>query len=318
MINEFSVFSRLIGGTPLIRLKNIFEENSPRIYAKPEFLNLTGSIKDRIAYHMIKRAERTGGLKRGMTILVPTTGNTGIAFSAVGRLLGYKVIVIIPSEMSMERFRLMKLYGADFITVPGGETDAESALKYAYELAEQNRGKYYVFDQWSDEGNVEAHYETTGMEIAHELRKIDLFITSIGTGGTLIGVGMRLKKLFPNIIVIGVEPSECPIIYSWFKGKGSSGCSRHGIEGIGDGFIPKIIERHRNVIDDILLVSTNEAVEYTRRLAIREGLAVGISSGANIAAISKAINLYGLNSDDVITTILPDSATRYFSTKLFT
>jgi len=317
MTSIFNSWKELIGKTPLIRLSRLFDPKGPKVYAKLEFMNLSGSIKDRIAYYMIREAEKEGNLKKGMTIIVPSTGNTGIAFSAVGNLMGYKVIVVIPEEMSIERFQLMNIYGAKFITVPGGETNAETALEYAMKVARGRPNEYYVFDQWSEENNPKAHYETTGRELIESLNQIDIFISAIGSGGTLIGVGKRLKETYERVMVIGVEPEECPIIKKWLKGEDKHECQKHGIEGIGDGFIPNLIKENRMIIDDIITVSTEEAIKCARDLILKEGVAGGISSGANLAATAKAIKKYNLNRGDVLVTILPDSATRYFSTELF-
>ena len=307
----------LIGETPLVRLSRITQDLDVEIWAKVEFMNLSGSIKDRIAYYMIKAAEKRGELKPGMTLVVPTTGNTGIAFSAVGAFLGYKVLIVIPEEMSRERYLTMKLYGAEFVTTPGGETDALKALEYALELAEKNPEKYYVFDQWADEANVKAHYETTGKEIIEQLDAVDAFVAHVGTGGTLVGTGLRLKEAFKDVKVFGAEPAECPVATYWFKGLGEAKCGRHKVEGVGDGFIPEIVMKYRDVIDDFVTVSSEEAIDTAQQLARLESLAVGISSGANVAAAIKIARDYGLSNDAKIVTILPDSALKYYSTKLF-
>ncbi|OYT45160.1 MAG: cysteine synthase, partial [Desulfurococcales archaeon ex4484_42] len=258
----------------------------------------------------VRKAEKEGRLKPGMTIVVATTGNTGIAFAAIGAFLGYKVLIVIPEEMSEERFNLMKLYGADFITTPGGESEVGKSLEYARELVKRNPDKYVLLDQWDDEANVQAHYETTGREIIEQLGKVDAFIAGIGTGGTLIGVAKRLKEHNPSTIIVGMEPAECPTI---FEGR----WGRHEIEGIGDGFVPNIIRRYRHLIDDYVLVSSDEAIEMARKLARYEGLAVGISSGANVAAAIKVARRYNLPEGAKVVTVLPDYAARYFSTRLF-
>ena len=309
---------KLIGNTPIIKLNRIVPSNiNINLWAKAEFFNLSGSIKDRIAYYMIKTAEACGKLKPGMTIVVPTTGNTGISFSAVGTYLGYNVMIVIPSEMSKERYLLMKLYGAEIRTVPGGEVHAYSSLQYALNLMKKEPDKYYTFDQWSDEANVWAHYETTGVEILNQLPNIKMFVAHIGTGGTLVGVAKRLKELDSNILVIGAEPSECPVTTYWFKNNKNVKCNRHEIEGVGDGFVPEIIKRYKNLIDDFVTVSSDEAINMAKEIAKTEGLGVGISSGANVMAVFKAVKEYGLNGHEEVLTIFPDNALRYFSTRLF-
>lgn len=301
----------LIGNTPIVRIKNVIPDDvKAEIWAKAEFMSLSGSIKDRIALYMIRKAEREGRLKAGATLVVATTGNTGIAFAAVGTYLGYRVLIVIPEEMSAERYKLMKLYGADFILTPGGESDVKKSLDYAYELAEKQPEKYVVIDQWNDEGNVKAHYETTGKEILEQLGEVDVWVAGIGTGGTLIGVAKRLKEAKPDTLVVGVEPAECPTIFRGVWG-------RHEIEGIGDGFVPNIVERYKHLIDDYVLVGSEQSIEMARKLALKEGLGVGISSGANIVAAISVARKYDPPRDAKIITVLPDYAARYFSTRLF-
>ncbi len=307
-----------IGNTPIIKLGRSVEGMvEAEIWGKMEFLNPTGSVKDRMAYYMIKRAEERGELKPGMTIVVPTTGNTGIAFAAIGSYLGYKVLIVIPEEMSVERFLLMKLFGAEFYFTPGGEVDAGTALETARKLVEENPDKYYLFDQWSDEANVEAHYETTGKEILDQIGCPDAFVAQIGTGGTLMGVAKRLKEECKNVIVAGAEPGECPYAYSWFHGIKEVKCGRHEIEGVGDGFVPEIVKRYRHLLDDFVLAYSDEAIDMARRIARYEGLPVGISSGANVVSAIKLAKKRGLGKGKKIVTILPDYAARYFSTRLF-
>ncbi len=308
----------LIGNTPIVRIRKVLPPDiKAELWGKCEFLNPTGSVKDRMAYYMIRAAEREGRLKPGMTIVVPTTGNTGISFAAIGAYLGYKVLIVMPEEMSEERFMLMKLYGAEIISTPGGESDVGKSLQYSYELAKKEPGKYCVFDQWSDEANVQAHYETTGKEILEQLGKVDAFVAHIGTGGTLIGVAKRLKEANPKTLVVAAEPAECPVAHGWFHTGKEGPWGRHEIEGVGDGFVPDIIRRYKHLIDDFITVSSDEAIEMARRLAREEGLALGISSGANVVAAIKVIRKYGLGEGAKVVTILPDYAARYFSTRLF-
>lgn len=297
----------LIGRTPIVLLKNIAEGFSGEVWAKCEFMNPSGSVKDRIALYMIREAERKGLVKPGMKILVPTTGNTGIAFASVGSYLGYKVVIVIPEEMSSERMLTLKALGAEIVRTPGGESDVLRSLEYAEKLSREKPEEYYVFDQWCDEANVAAHYETTGREIVEQVGlDIDAFVAGVGTGGTLVGVAKKLKEVNSNIKVYGVEPSECPTISQGVWG-------RHEIEGIGDGFTPKIVERYRYLVDGWILVSSSEAIATARRIACKEGLFVGISSGANVVAALRVLRDYGLRK---VVTVLPDYGSRYFSTRL--
>lgn len=282
-----------------------------------EFTNPTGSVKDRMALYMLRKAVEKGELKPGMTIVVPTTGNTGIAFSALASVMGFKVLIVIPEEMSAERFMIMKLFGAEFLFTPGGEADAGIALEAAKRLAEGNPDKYYLFDQWADEANIQAHYETTGKEILQQVGCPAAFVAEIGTGGTLIGVAKKLKEECKNTIIVGAEPSECPVATEWFKTGKTAPCSRHEIEGVGDGFVPDIVYRNKHLLDDFVTVSSEEAIKTARLIARLEGLPVGISSGANVAASFKVAEKHRLKKGEKIVTILPDYAPRYFSTRLF-
>ncbi len=310
----------LIGNTPIIKLTKVIPSDvKAEIWAKCEFMNLTGSIKDRMAYYILKEAEERGELRKGMKIVIPTSGNAGIAIAAIANYLGYEVIVIIPRGLSNERIKLLKLLGADVIEIPGGTSNLYDALKYGYELIKKEPKKYYLIDQWSLELNVKAHYETTGKEIIEQLGNIDAFVAHIGTGGTLIGVAKRLKEVNPSVIIVGAEPAESPVTYEWFH-KGVEGkAMNHEIEGVGDGFVPDIIKRYRSLIDDFITVSSNEAISMSKELAKKEGLLVGISSGANVAAAIKVYRKYKerLNKGSRIVTVLPDYAARYFSTRLF-
>jgi len=280
-------------------------------------MNLTGSVKDRMALYVIKDAEKRGDLRPGMKIVIPTAGNAGIAAAAIANYLGYKAVIIIPAELSGEKFKLLKLLGAEIIKIPGHEHDLYEALKYAYELSRKEPGKYYVLDQWDEEANVLAHYETTGKEILEQLGNVDAFVAHIGTGGTLIGVAKRLKEHNPSTIIVAAEPAECPVAYEWFH-KGREGRrGKHEIEGVGDGFVPNIIKRYKHLIDDFIVISSDEALDMSRKLARYEGLMVGISSGANVVAAIKVARKYKLGEGKKVVTVLPDYAARYFSTRLF-
>jgi cysteine synthase A len=307
-----------IGGTPIIQLNRVKPPDiEAEIWGKMEFLNPTGSVKDRMALYMLRKAIERGELKPGMTIVVPTTGNTGIAFSALASAMGFKVLIVIPEEMSAERFMLMRLFGAEFYFTPGGEADAGYALEAAKKLVAENPDKYYLFDQWSDEANVQAHYETTGKEILEQIGCPKAFVAQIGTGGTLIGVAKRLKEECKDVIVAGAEPAECAVAAEWFRTGRPGPCSRHEVEGVGDGFIPDIVYRYRHLLDDFVTVSSDEAIEMARMIARLEGLPVGISSGANVVSAIKLTRKHSLKKGDKVVTILPDYAARYFSTRLF-
>jgi cysteine synthase A len=306
----------LIGNTPVVRLSRIDSEYPFEIWGKCEFMNPTGSIKDRMAYHMIKEAEKKRRLRPGMTIVIATTGNTGISFAAWGAYFGYNVLIVMPEEMSYERKLLDRLFGAELIYTPGGESDAMGALEYSQQLEREHPETYCALDQWSDEANVTAHYEATGKELIDQLNGITAFVAGVGSGGTLAGIAKRLKESDSSIITAGMEPAECPTAEQWMK-KGDRGAwGRHEIEGIGDGFVPAIIERCEAFIDDWITVSSDDAVAMARKIAKKEALALGISAGANVAAAIRLAKNHDLTGGKIVT-ILPDYAARYFSTRLF-
>lgn len=294
----------LIGNTPILKLDRYSKENNieSNIFAKLEFYNPAGSSKDRTAKEIIENAEREGKLKKGDIIIEPTSGNTGIGLALVGKIKNYKVILTMPSNMSIERIKLLKAYGADVIL-----TDAMQGMKGAILKAEELAKLYpnsYIPGQFVNYANVDAHYKTTGPEIWDALDgKIDYFIAGVGTGGTISGVARYLKEKNPNIKIIAVEPKESPVI-----SKGESGV--HGIQGIGANFIPEIL--NLKIIDEIVTVSTEDAIKEVKEIAEIEGMLIGISSGAVISAI-KNLNLKNKN----IITIFPDSGERYFSSNVF-
>ncbi|MEA1994507.1 MAG: cysteine synthase family protein [Euryarchaeota archaeon] len=315
MVSSARSPTELIGSTPVVRLSTIDSEYPFEIWGKCEFMNPTGSVKDRMAYYMIREAERRGDLETGMTIVIATTGNTGISFSAWGAYFGYKVLIVMPVEMSYERKLLDQLFGAKLIYTPGGESDAMGALKYSQKLAEENP-EYCALDQWSNEANVKTHYETTGKELVDQLEGITAFVTGVGSGGTVAGIAKRLKQHDPTIITAGMEPAECPTAEKWFRGE-KKAWGRHEIEGIGDGFVPDIIEQNRKYIDDWVTVSSDEAIKVAREIARKEALPLGISAGGNVAAAIKLAESHELKKGEKIVTVLPDYAARYFSTRLF-
>ena len=296
----------LIGNTPLMRLNRVTDNCDASILAKLEFLNPTGSIKDRIALSMIEAAEKEGTLKPGSTIVEATSGNTGIGLSFVAAAKGYKMIVVMPEVMSMERRMVMKMYGADLVLTPARDF-VEGSCKKAKEIAKQTDG--FCSDQFANPANVAAHRICTGQEIWEQTDgKVDGFVAGVGTGGTLIGVAETLKKKNPRVVIAAVEPAESPVM-----SEGKSGS--HRIEGIGDGFIPDIIVRARDLVDEVITIKDADAIRMTHRLIREEGLFVGISSGANVLAAMQLGKKLG--KEKTIVTVLPDNAYRYFSTDLF-
>ena len=296
----------LIGSTPIVKLNKTTKGVKATVLAKLEFLNPSGSIKDRIAKHMIESAEKKGILKPDSVIAVPTSGNTGIAFAMAAAVKGYEMIVVMPKEMSGERRKMILAYGAEIVFTPGCESDVEKSIKKVEEMARKNP-KIWVADQFTNIDNVVAHRETTAREIlAQTGGKVDAFVAGVGTGGTITGVAELLKKEIPNVRIVAVEPAECAVLSGGKKGP-------HRIEGIGDGFVPKILRL--DLIDEVIAVPDEEAIKMSRRLAKEEGIFAGISSGANVSA---ALRVAGsLGEEKAVVTVLPDSGQRYFSTDLY-
>jgi cysteine synthase A len=273
------------------------------IYLKLEGMNLTGSVKDRSAYGMLTEAVRIGALKPGMTILEPTSGNMGISLAAIGRLMGFPVTIIMPETMTVERRRLIRAYGAELILTDGRE-GMTGALLQAQTLAES--GQYYMPRQFTNQGNVMAHYETTGAEIVCDFEHLDAFVASVGTGGTITGTGRRLKEAFPDVEIIAVEPLESMVLSGKEPGV-------HKIQGIGPGFVPDILDMH--LIDRIEPVSSDAAIERCLKLVEEEGLFVGISTGAAVEAALETAKRLG--SGKKILAISPDRGDRYLSANIF-
>lgn len=291
----------LIGNTPLISLQKM---TGMKIYAKAEFLNPGGSIKDRVALNMIEQAEKRGQLKPGMTIMEPTSGNTGIGIALVGVQKGYRVVIVMPENMSEERKKIIKALGAELVLTPAKES-IEGCLKEVRKRVEEDPG-IYVPQQFENEDNPKIHYMTTAVEIWNQLNgKIDIFVSGLGSGGTLCGVGRFLKERNPDAIVIAVEPKNVSALLGHEPGL-------HKIQGIGDGFIPPVLDT--SLVDEVVEVSDDNAIETARNLARVQGLLVGTSSGANVWAAQQAAKKYG--KDAVVATILADRAERYFSTAL--
>ncbi len=297
----YSSAQQLIGNTPLLELGNI--DSPARILAKLEFLNPGGSIKDRVARSMLDEAEREGKISPNSVIIEPTSGNTGIGLALLCALRGYRAIIVMPDTMSAERVKLMKAYGAQVVLVPGGMA---GAIQEAERLQASIPGAM-IAGQFQNPANPKAHYDTTGPEIWEALNgELDLFVCGIGTGGTITGVGRYLREKKP-IPIVGVEPASSAVLSG--KTPGS-----HGIQGIGAGFIPDVLDR--NLLDEVLCVSDEDAMAAAKLLAKKEGLLVGISSGA---ALCGALTLAKRpeNAGKTIVTILPDSGTRYLSVEGF-
>ena len=288
-----------VGNVPLIRLKKI---SSGNVFAKAEFLNPGGSIKDRVAKHIIESAEKEGELESGMTIIEATSGNTGIGLTLVGVQKGYRVICVMPENVSEERKKIIHALGGEIIFTPA-EQRLSGCLNKIEEITQVEPGKYFVANQFVNPHNPEVHYQQTGPEIWHDTNgEIDIFVAGVGSGGTLQGIGKFLKEKNPSVKIVAVEPKNSASLLGREPGL-------HQIQGIGDGFVPDVLDV--NLVDMVFTVSDEEAIETTRRLSREEGLLVGTSSGANVFA-----SLHMDNGRNRVVTVLPDRAERYFSTAL--
>ena len=291
----------LIGNTPLLSLE---ESTGCNIYAKAEFLNPGGSIKDRIALNMLEEAEKSGKLRPGMTIIEPTSGNTGIGLALCGVRKGYKVIIVMPENMSEERKKIIKALGAELVLTPP-HLSIDGSVKKAMELAASS-DEYFVPQQFENPANPSAHYKTTAVELVEQLgKKIDVFVSGIGSGGTLQGIAAYLLEQNPDCKIVAVEPKNVSALLGDEPGL-------HQIQGIGDGFVPAVLDT--SIITDIVEVTDDDAISTARELAKVQGLLVGTSSGANVWAAQRMAEKYG--KDKTIVTILADRAERYFSTAL--
>ncbi len=287
-----------IGNTPLVELTNLNENPKVRIFGKLEGCNPGGSVKDRTAYYMIKKAEGSEKLTRGKTILEPTSGNTGIALAMIGAAKGYKVKLCMPKCVSVERRRIIEAFGAETVLTPT-EEGTDGAIRKAHQLIAEEPDKYYMPNQFENENNVLAHYETTGPEIFSQTKgEIDVFVAGMGTGGTLMGVGKYLREEKPQIKIVGVEPTE--------------GHKIQGLKNMKESIVPMIY--HSEKLDEKITVEDDPAYEMARLLAIKEGIFVGMSSGA---AVTGALHLAQKMKSGVIVVILPDRGDRYLSTTLF-
>ena len=308
MSKIYTSADQLIGGTPLLELTNMekSEKLSAKVLAKLEYFNPAGSAKDRVALSMIQDAEQRGILKPGSTIIEPTSGNTGIGLACVAAARGYRTIIVMPDSMSAERQMLMGAYGAQLVLTPGS-LGMSGAIAKAEELAREIPGSF-IPDQFGNPANAKAHYKTTGPEIWEDTDgNVDIFVAGVGTGGTITGVGEFLKSKNPEIQVVAVEPADSPLLSGGQAGP-------HGLQGIGANFVPKVL--NTGIYDCIIPVTTEEAYAAARTLGKREGVLVGISSGAALyAAMELAKDPQ--NTGKTIVVLLPDTGDRYLSTTLF-
>jgi cysteine synthase A len=288
-----------VGNTPLIRLGKM---SSGNVFAKADFLNPGGSLKDRVAKNIIDSAEKEGKLKPGMTIIEATSGNTGIGLTLVGVQKGYQVICVMPENMSEERTKIIQAFGGEIVFSPA-EGSLTACLEKIQEITQMAPERFFVANQFGNPHNPEIHYEQTGPEIWKDMEgDVDIFVAGVGSGGTLQGIGKYMKEMKSSVKVVAVEPKNSAALLGKEPGL-------HQIQGIGDGFIPDVLDV--NLVDMVFTVSDDEAIQTTRRLAREEGLLVGTSSGANVFAA-----LHMDNGHNRVVTILPDRAERYFSTAL--
>ena len=295
----------IIGNTPIVKINNIFDTDSHAdVYLKLENFNPGGSVKDRAALGIIEKAEKEGKLKPGSTIIEPTSGNMGISLAFIGSLKGYKTIIVMPDTMSIERRNILKALNAELILTDGAR-GMKGAIEKAESLASKNKN-YFMPEQFSNPANVEAHYETTGEEILRDLPDVDVFIAGVGSGGTLSGVGRRLKEHSLDIQVVAVEPLTSAVISGEKPGK-------HQIQGLGAGFIPDTLDM--KVIDRIVPVSDNKAFEFAKLIARKCGLFLGVSTGANVAAAYEIAK--NMEKGKKVLTIASDTGEKYLSLNIY-
>jgi cysteine synthase A len=300
--------TELIGNTPLVRLNNVVPAGSAEVYVKLEFMNPGSSVKDRIAISMVEVAEQQGVIKPGDTLIEPTSGNTGIGLAMVAAAKGYRVIIVMPETMSMERRNLLRAYGAELVLTPGAE-GMKGAIRRAEEILAENP-HYFMPQQFNNQANVKVHRETTGPEIVEAIKnhdgKLDAFISGIGTGGTITGAAEVLKQHFPNIEIVAVEPAASPVLSGGNPGP-------HKIQGIGAGFVPQILDTA--IYNEVITVENEEAFEVSRKVAKQEGILGGISTGAIIHAALKVAARLGEGKR--VVAIVPSNGERYLSTPLY-
>lgn len=293
----------LIGNTPILRLNNLVDKDSAEVYVKLEKYNLGGSVKDRAALGMIEKAEKEGLLKEGAIIVEPTSGNTGIALAMIGRIKGYKVIIVMPDTMSKERRELIKAYGAELILTDGAE-GMNGSIEKAKELSKKDN--YFMPQQFENLANSTKHSETTAEEIYKDLKDLDVFVAGVGTGGTVTGVGVRLKEKIKDIKIVSVEPNKSPVLSGGMAGA-------HKIQGLGSGFIPEIYKPE--IIDEVVKVSDEEAFKMTKLVAEKEGILLGISSGAAIYVALEFAKKLGKGKK--VLAIAPDGGEKYISMGIY-
>lgn len=293
----------LVGQTPMVKLNRLVGPNDADVYLKLEYFNPGSSVKDRIALAMIEAAEKSGELLEGGTLIEPTSGNTGIGLAMIAAAKGYKAVLVMPDTMSLERRNLLRAYGADLILTPGSE-GMKGAIAKAEQMAEENG--WFLPQQFNNEANPEVHRLTTGPEIADALDRVDAFVSAVGTGGTITGVGSVLKERFTDVKIIAVEPTDSPVLSGGKPGP-------HKIQGIGAGFIPGVLDT--GIYDEITQVTNDESYEYARKLAKEEGILGGVSSGAAVFAALKAAKELGKGK--TVVAILASNGERYLSTPLY-
>ena len=293
----------LIGNTPVLRVNNMTDENEGEDFIKLEKFNPGLSIKDRAALGMIEKAEKDGILKSGSVIVEPTSGNTGIGIALVGKLKGYKVVIVMPETMSKERRDMIKAYGAELVL-----TEGKKGMKGAIEMAEKlvKEKGYFMPQQFENKANPQKHYETTAEEILRDIPDIDVFVAGVGSGGTIVGVGRKLKELKPDVKVVAVEPEKSPVLSG-----GNPGA--HKIQGIGAGFVPGVYSK--DIVDEIFEVSDEDSYKVAKEFATKEGVLIGISSGAALYAGIEIAKKLG--RDKKIVVISPDGGEKYFSSGLY-
>ena len=296
---------QLIGNTPIVKINDIFDTDSHAdVYLKLENFNPSGSVKDRAALGIIEKAEKEGKLKPGSTIIEPTSGNMGISLAFIGSLKGYKTIIVMPDTMSIERRNILKALNAELILTDGAR-GMKGAIEKAESLASKNKN-YFMPEQFSNPANVTAHYETTGEEIIRDLPDLDVFVAGVGSGGTLSGVGRRLKKHSLDIQVVAVEPLTSAVLSGEKPGK-------HQLQGLGAGFIPEILDL--SIIDRVVPVSDNKAFEFNKLIAKKCGLILGISTGANIAAAYEIAK--NMEKGKKVLTVASDTGEKYLSMNIY-
>lgn len=293
----------LVGHTPIVKLNRVTNENDANVYVKLEYFNPGSSVKDRIALAMIEAAEKAGDIKLGDTLIEPTSGNTGIGLAMVAAAKGYKTVLVMPDTMSMERRNLLRAYGAELVLTPGAD-GMKGAIAKSEELAAANG--YFMPQQFNNEANPEVHRLTTGPEIVKAFDELHGFVSGIGTGGTITGAGGVLKESFPGIHIAAVEPQDSPVLSGGSPGP-------HKIQGIGAGFIPKVLDT--NIYDSVIQVSNDEAYAMAREVAKAEGILGGVSSGAAIHAALQLAKELGKGKN--VLAIIPSNGERYLSTPLY-